>query len=38
VLAITGGTGEYIGARGQMTPHARNDKGTEFDFVYELVQ
>jgi hypothetical protein len=36
VLAITGGTGKYATARGQMKLHARNDKGTEYDFVYEL--
>jgi hypothetical protein len=36
VLAITGGTGRYAAARGQMKLHARNDKGTEYDFVYEL--
>jgi hypothetical protein len=36
VLAITGGTGKYAGARGQMKLHYRNPKGTEFDFVYEL--
>jgi hypothetical protein len=36
VLAITGGTGKYAGARGQMKLHHRNPKGTEFDFHYEL--
>jgi hypothetical protein len=36
VLAITGGTGLYAGARGQMKLHYRNPKGTEFDFHYEL--
>jgi len=36
VLAITGGTGKYAGARGGMNLHARNDKGTEYDFVYNL--
>jgi allene oxide cyclase len=36
VMAVTGGTGKYAGARGQMKLHARNDKGTEYDFVYEL--
>jgi len=36
VLAITGGTGRYAGARGQMKLHARNEKGSEYDFVYEL--
>lgn len=36
VLAITGGTGDYATASGQMTLHFRNDQGTEFDFIYEL--
>ena len=36
VLAITGGTGAYGEARGQMKLHARNDKGTEYDFTYEI--
>ncbi len=37
-LAITGGTGAYKGAHGQMTLHARNDKGTEYDFTYEIIK
>jgi hypothetical protein len=36
VLAVTGGTGAYAGVRGEMKLHARNDKGTEYDFVYNL--
>jgi hypothetical protein len=36
VLAITGGTGKYAGARGDMALHSRNAEGTEFDFVYRL--
>lgn len=36
VLAITGGTGKYATARGQMKLHSRNPKGTEYDFTYEL--
>jgi hypothetical protein len=35
-LAITGGTGAYAGVSGEMKLHARNDKGTEYDFVYML--
>ena len=35
-LAITGGTGKYSRARGWMNLRARNDKGTEFDFVYHV--
>lgn len=36
VLAITGGTGKYASARGQMKLHSRNEKGSEFDFIYEI--
>ena len=36
VLAITGGTDSYDQASGQMSLHARNDKGTEYDFKYEI--
>jgi hypothetical protein len=36
VLAITGGTGKYADASGQMKLHARDDKGSEYDFVYEI--
>lgn len=36
VLAITGGTGKYAEAEGEMKLHARDDKGGEYDFVYEL--
>jgi len=35
-LAITGGTGAYADASGQMALKFRNDEGTEFDFVYEI--
>ena len=35
-LAITGGTGEYAEASGSLALHARNDKGTEYDFVFKL--
>lgn len=36
-LAITGGTGDYQQARGQMALHARNAAGTEYDFIYTIV-
>lgn len=36
VLAITGGTGAYAGAKGEMKLHARDSKGSEYDFVYSL--
>ena len=36
VLAVTGGTGKYVNARGEMKLHSRDEKGTEYDFVYLL--
>jgi allene oxide cyclase len=36
VLAVTGGTGAYANARGEMKLHARDAKGSEYDFVYSL--
>jgi hypothetical protein len=36
VLAVTGGTGKYAEARGEMKLHARDEKGSAYDFVYEL--
>jgi hypothetical protein len=36
VLAVTGGTGKYASAQGEMKLHARDEKGTEYDFVYML--
>lgn len=36
ILAVTGGTGKYAGAKGEMKLHARNAKGTAYDFVYSL--
>jgi hypothetical protein len=35
-LAVTGGTGKYATARGEMKLHARDAKGSEYDFVYSL--
>jgi hypothetical protein len=35
-LAVTGGTGAYADARGWMQLHARNAKGTEYDFVFHV--
>jgi allene oxide cyclase len=37
VLAVTGGTGKYAGAKGSLKLHARDSKGTEYDFRYELL-
>lgn len=36
VLAVTGGTGSYATERGEMVLHARDAKGSEYDFVYTL--
>jgi allene oxide cyclase len=38
VLAITGGTGIWAQARGQMVLHARNAAGTRFDFRYRVTE
>ena len=35
-LAITGGTGGYAGSSGVMTLHARDELGTELDFVFHV--
>jgi len=35
-LAITGGTGAYAHASGEMLLHARNPEGSEFDFIYTI--
>ena len=37
-LAITGGTGDYSEAHGQMQLHSRNPEETEYDFIYEIEQ
>jgi allene oxide cyclase len=36
-LAITGGTGAYRSARGTMDLHARDAKGSAYDFVYHVI-
>jgi hypothetical protein len=36
VLAVTGGTGIYGATKGEMKLHARDAKGSEYDFVYML--
>ena len=35
-MAVTGGTGAYSGARGEMRLHARDSKGSAYDFTYRL--
>ena len=37
VVAITGGTGAYRNARGEMELKYRNAAGTKFDFVFHLI-
>ena len=37
-LAVTGGTGAYAGAKGEMKLHARNPEQTEYDFTYKLIR
>jgi hypothetical protein len=37
-MAITGGTGRYRTARGEMRLHARNAQGTAYDFIFQLEQ
>ena len=36
VFAVTGGTGRYVGAKGSLTVHPRDAKGSAYDLVYEL--
>ena len=36
VLAVTGGTGDYAQLRGEMRLHARDAKGSAYDFIYML--
>jgi len=38
VLAITGGTGAYRKARGQMGLKFHNQAGTKFDFVFHVIR
>jgi len=37
VFVITGGTGKYAGAKGQMTLHDRGTTPTSYEFTYELL-
>jgi hypothetical protein len=36
VLTITGGTGRYVRTHGEMKLHARDAKGSEYDFTFDL--
>lgn len=38
MLSITGGSGMYANARGDMHLHARDAKGSEYDFTYNIVR
>jgi len=35
-LSITGGTGKYLGAKGEMTLHSRAPRAKGYDFIYDL--
>jgi allene oxide cyclase-like protein len=37
VVAVTGGTGAYRNARGEMELRYHNPEGTKFDFVFHLI-
>jgi allene oxide cyclase len=37
LLAITGGTGKYAGAKGSMKLHPRDAKPSSYDFSYDLL-
>lgn len=38
ILTITGGTGAYAGASGEMGIHARDAGGTEYDFIFSIIR
>lgn len=37
VLTITGGTGQYAGAKGRLLLHARDPQSTTYQFKYEML-
>jgi allene oxide cyclase len=37
VFAVTGGTGKYAGAKGQLKLHARDAKASSYDFTFDLL-
>jgi allene oxide cyclase len=37
LMAITGGTGKFAGAKGAMRLHPRDAKGSAYDFAYDLL-
>jgi allene oxide cyclase len=36
VMSVIGGTGEFDKARGEMKLHARDEKGSAYDFAFSL--
>ncbi len=36
-LSVTGGTGKYAGARGEMLLHSRGPAANEYEFTYDLL-
>ena len=37
LMVVTGGTGQYLGAKGVMQLHSRDAKGSAYDFTYDLL-
>ncbi|MCX7058654.1 MAG: Allene oxide cyclase [Proteobacteria bacterium] len=37
LFSVTGGTGKYAGAKGQLKMHKRDGKATAYDFSYDLL-
>jgi hypothetical protein len=37
LMAVTGGTGKYAGAKGSMKLHPRDAKGSSYTFTYDLL-
>jgi hypothetical protein len=37
IMAVTGGTGKYAGAKGTLKLHPRDAKSTGYDFIYDLL-
>jgi allene oxide cyclase len=37
LMAVTGGTGQYLGAKGVVKVHSRDAKGSAYDFTYDLL-
>jgi allene oxide cyclase len=37
MLAVTGGTGKYAGAKGSLKLHSRDAKSTAYTFIFDLL-